>query len=164
MYINEYNELYKLMKMNNDIDKEKDILYDISKDLCEVYLCDTILYCDMRYNIIIDTRNMFSEIPYIRFYDNIIPSKASYCARISLLKPEYILCGDTKIPNKPLLQKHKNILINILNTSISNMIECDNWESFKFRYSENLKWFDRNELAEYILNLPKPDYTDLSTR
>lgn len=155
--------LFNLIRANGDIDIERDKSHDISKELKEIYLFDPLLYCSRDLNIVIDTRNIFHNPPYIRFYDNILPKDASYCARISLLGPEYIECKDSIVPSKPLTIEHKKILIDVINGNDSILI-YDNWESFKHEICESLEYFNQNDSIEFISNLPKPDYADLPTR
>lgn len=156
-------KLFRLARANGDIDTERDKAYDISKELKEIYLFDPLLYCSRDLNIVIDTRNMFHNPPYIRFYDNILPKDASYCARISLLSPEYIKCNDSTIPTNILTQKHKEILIKYINTHVDGLI-WDNWTMFKMSCYDTLRSYGQNRMAEIIYNLPKPDYTNLLTR
>ena len=156
-------KLFRLARANGDIDIERDKAHDISKELKELYIFDPILYCSRDLNIVIDTRNMFHNPPYIRFYDNILPKNASYCARISLLGPEYIICNDSKVPSRPLTIEHKKILIDIINGNDSIFI-YDNWDSFKHEICESLEYFDQHNTIDFIANLPKLDYTNLPTR
>lgn len=158
-----YEETVQKLKELGEIDEDQDKRYSISKELKEIYSSGVIITCDNKLNISIDMSNMFHNPPYIRFFDNSIPEKSSYCARISLLGSEYIECHDSTIPTNILTQRHKDILIKYFNTHVDGLI-WDNWAMFRMSCYDTLRSYDQYRMAEIIYNLPKPDYTNLPTR
>ena len=80
------------------------------------------------------------------------------CARISLLKPEYIHCSDCELDEWILNDQEKKDLVDVLQTKIY-LGEMTYWQYLTDQYDFQTKF-----LPNYnpnIINLPMPDYMKL---
>ena len=99
----------------------------------------------------------FLPNPYFKVYNNISVSRASAVARISILRPEYVMHNDKKFGRFILGKKEIGFIKKTLNEPIHGYESA--WK-YMIAYLVNLSK-QRKIQIPYDENLPKPDYLQL---
>ena len=129
----------------------------ISIELTEHTQIESPIYVDRcKFKFYIHPPTELENIIYFKLYKGIKPGEnwiwtADNCARINMLKPEYIHCSDCSIPEFILSYNEKVELMKILNSGTWDLIK----HSFndQTQFMDNYSWIDisKLELPNYML-------------
>ena len=110
---------------------------------------------------------------YFKYLDGVTFGQANRCARISLLKPEYIQHSNYgNKQNWRLTDKEKKELIMLMNQSNKKYQGCNNWQATLITYNEDNFGIDFDETINntfdkkkypkaFDINTPMPNYMEL---
>ena len=113
------------------------------------------------------------ENDYFKYYDSFSYRKANHIARISLIKPEYLIHRNNDVKkNWILTNKEKKELVNLMNSPSKTKEGFTNWQATLIQYNLDNFFiqpkdtiegtFDKKKYPKaFDINTPMPNYMEL---
>lgn len=133
--------------------------YMISKELLEIYNCDSLCAFDEESKMCIWINPPYGKQDYyFKVFDNHITESITKCARISLLKPEYIRCSDN--PEWFLNEEEKKCLMKLLSKQYNKYFNIWGYLLYEYKIQSEFINYDYSGIPNFE-SLPMPDYMKL---